>query len=350
MQKPDTRVTGFEYERRALQHVSRSFALTIPQLPPALQDPVTNAYLICRIIDTIEDEESLTPPEKSFFFREFLDVLNGRTSGVEFADALCPKLNGRTLPQERELIGNTPLIISDHLTFSPRQQTAIRRCAGIMADGMSRFQAVQDLGGLRDLGDLEEYCYYVAGVVGEMLTELFCDYSDRIAENRKKLLELAVSFGKGLQLTNIVKDLWDDNKQGVCWLPRALFGASAASRDPLMTSPSESLTKALAVVTDLARSHLERALAYTLLIPRSETGIRRFCLWAIGMAVFTLNNADKRMHRENGSAKISRRALKAIILVTNAAARSNFCLETLFRVSNKMPAKENSHQPSGGLQ
>ncbi|NET50636.1 MAG: squalene/phytoene synthase family protein, partial [Merismopedia sp. SIO2A8] len=38
---------------------------------------------------------------------------------------------------------------------------------------------------------MNRYCYYVAGVVGEMLTELFCDYSDKIAPRRAPMMELA---------------------------------------------------------------------------------------------------------------------------------------------------------------
>ena len=71
--------------------------------------------------------------------------------------------------------------------------------------------------------DLNEYCYYVAGVVGEMLTELFCDYSSDIDAHQNELMNLAVSFGQGLQMTNILKDIWDDHKRGACWLPREHF-------------------------------------------------------------------------------------------------------------------------------
>ena len=56
-----------------------------------------------------------------------------------------------------------------------------------------------------------------------MLTELFCDYSAEIDRHRKKLLQLAVSFGQGLQMTNILKDIWDDRARGACWLPRDVF-------------------------------------------------------------------------------------------------------------------------------
>ena len=77
--------------------------------------------------------------------------------------------------------------------------------------------------GLDDLAQLDRYCYHVAGVVGEMLTELFCDYSSEIGERREELHALSVSFGQGLQMTNILKDVWEDHRRGACWLPRDIF-------------------------------------------------------------------------------------------------------------------------------
>ena len=71
---------------------------------------------------------------------------------------------------------------------------------------MPRFQFGASLKGLDRSGDLDDYCYYVAGVVGEMLTDLFCDYSPQIARHRPKLSAMAASFAQGLQMTNILKD------------------------------------------------------------------------------------------------------------------------------------------------
>ncbi len=153
-----------------LQGVSRSFALTIPQLPPPLRGPVTNAYLLCRIADTIEDEENLSIDQKAFFFQRFIDIVQGKRPAEEFADALFPLLSGGTLPAEKELIRNTPWVVRKTFGFSERQQLALKRCATIMAKGMQTFQETKSLRGLRDLGELERYCYHVAGVVGEMLT------------------------------------------------------------------------------------------------------------------------------------------------------------------------------------
>jgi farnesyl-diphosphate farnesyltransferase len=92
-----------------------------------------------------------------------------------------------------------------------------------MGMGMGQFQLRGDKIGLQDLEELDQYCYYVAGVVGQMLTTLFCLYSPEIAKNHDALMASAVSFGQGLQMTNILKDVWEDFQRGDCWLPRRIF-------------------------------------------------------------------------------------------------------------------------------
>src|SRR5256886_14840956 len=67
--KIDSGVTDALYQDRILPHVSRTFALTIPQLPPDLRTAVTSAYLLCRIADTIEDEPALSAAE-TFAFQQ----------------------------------------------------------------------------------------------------------------------------------------------------------------------------------------------------------------------------------------------------------------------------------------
>lgn len=335
MRTPETALSDSEYERRILQQVSRSFALTIPQLPPALQKTVTNAYLVCRIIDTIEDDESLSLDQKRFFFQEFIKVINGQASAKPFADALHPLLLGRTLPAERELIANTPAIIQNTLTFSPKQQAAIKRCATTMAQGMLTFQKIKSPVGLKDLREIHCYCYHVAGNVGEMLTELFCDYSPEMSQVRERLLPLAVPFGQGLQMTNILKDLWEDKNSGACWLPRDVFQKAGYDLKNLSLGQyTERFGQGLGVLIGLSRAHLESALAYTLMIPAHETGIRKFCLWAIGMALFTLRKINKKRNYTSGQeVKISRRTLKAVILVTHITLRNNLLLKVLFHLT-----------------
>ena len=64
-----------DFQALLLEGVSRTFALTIPQLPQKLYGAVANAYLLCRIVDTIEDEVSFLHNRKSIFVQDLLKLL-----------------------------------------------------------------------------------------------------------------------------------------------------------------------------------------------------------------------------------------------------------------------------------
>ena len=324
-----------DYQDRILQGVSRTFALTIPQLPHPLSRVVSNAYLLCRIADTIEDDAEMPFAEKRKYSDRFIDVVAGRASPGAFAAELHPRLSPSSSADERDLIQNTARVLRITYSFNTRQRAALERCIRIMADGMARYQESDVSTGLRDLPDMDGYCYHVAGVVGEMLTELFCDYSPEIDRHRARLMPLAVSFGQGLQMTNILKDIWDDQQRGMCWLPRDIFerhGADLAGLEPGRSG--QGFEQALGVLIGVARSHLANALRYTLLIPPHETGIRRFCLWALGMAVLTLRKINAHRAFSSGQqVKISRRSVKATVAMTSLLARHDSLLRLMFNAT-----------------
>ncbi|MBE9563116.1 MAG: squalene/phytoene synthase family protein, partial [Proteobacteria bacterium] len=187
------------YQNHILPGVSRTFALTIPQLPSDLCKVVSNGYLLCRIADTIEDEPDLTPIQKRQFSQEFTKVVAGESEPNLLSQSLYPLLSDSTLAAEKDLIFNLASVIRLTHSFNSSQRNALYQCVKIMAKGMAEFQQNSSLNGLNDLEEMDRYCYYVAGVVGEMLTELFCDYSPQIAHNKKLLQDLAVSFGQALQ-------------------------------------------------------------------------------------------------------------------------------------------------------
>ena len=335
------------YQAEALRGVSRTFALTIPQLPGPLRDVVGNAYLLCRITDSIEDEPALTPSQKRRFAGGFVDVVEGRADAEDFGRELGALLSSSTTADERDLIANTPTVIRVTRRFRGRQRRALARCVRIMAEGMSDFQQLDTAGGLRDLRELDRYCYVVAGVVGEMLTELFCDYSEEIGGRRRELMPLAVSFGQGLQMTNILKDVWEDLRRGACWLPRDVFlrggfdlrGLSAGRDDP-------AFRRGLVELVGIARGHLVNALRFVQLIPARETGIRRHCVWALGMALLTLRHIHATPGFRSGrEVKISRRSVRAVTAAGSLAAGWNPALGLLFgALARGLPARRASRE------
>lgn len=321
---------AIDLQKRLLPGVSRTFALTIPQLPQPLATVVGNAYLLCRLADTIEDEPALSPDQKHEFHQRLVSVVKKEASAKNFAADLLPLLTDRTLPDERELVSQTEDIVDLTHHFENEQRDAVVRCVSIMCDGMPQFQRVASRAGLGSLEDLNRYCYFVAGVVGEMLTDLFCLYSPKIAQRRPQMSQLAVSFGQGLQMTNILKDIWDDWHAGFCWLPRDRFGGDLADLTALRGTSAFAM--GLEDLLGVAHRHLRYALEYSYALPIRERGIRRFCLWALGMAVLTLRNIHRNPHFASSAAiKIPRRQVRSAIGAINFFLPSNVALRGLFK-------------------
>jgi farnesyl-diphosphate farnesyltransferase len=198
---------------------------------------------------------------------------------------------------------------------------------------MPQFQLNASVRGLAASGDLDDYCYYVAGVVGEMLTELFCEYSAVMGQRRAAMGALAVSFAQGLQMTNILKDIWEDRSRGACWLPQEHFSRHGVDLGTV-TPGDPRFQQGLLELVAVAHGHLRNALSYTLLIPPGEVGIRRFCLWAIGLAVLTLRKIQHHPGFTAGAqVKVSRRAVWMTMRITDLSVRSDGLLRALFRVA-----------------
>ncbi len=331
------------FQKRILQGVSRTFALTIPTLPKGLDRAVANAYLLCRIADTIEDDAELSFEDKQRYSQQFINVLRGDANTDEFARELAPRLASHTLAAERELVTETSAVIRITHSLNAIQRTAIQNCVRTMADGMVYYQGQETLDGLPNQAAMDQYCYYVAGVVGEMLTELFCDHCPDLHEHKTEMLRLAVSFGQGLQMTNILKDIWDDRARGACWLPADVFslrGVRLAEIDA--GEGGADFEDGLGQLIALAHGHLRNSLRYTMMLPRNQSGMRKFCLWALGMAVLTLRKLDRhRGYADEKEVKISRRSVTATIVSTDLLVRSNLGLRLLFAIASAgIPRRE----------
>lgn len=336
---PDTnaipKTDASAYQDAILPLVSRTFALTIPQLPPALRHAVTNAYLLCRIADTIEDEPTLSAEDKRHHESAFVDAVLGRIDAQRFAAALSPRLSNGTLEAERELVRGLPQVLQITRSLRPAQRTAIVNCLKVMSQGMYDFQRNAGLHGLDSLRDMDRYCYCVAGVVGEMLTELFIDYEPALAEQRNDMMRLAVSFGQGLQMTNILKDQWEDRIHGACWLPQDIFTRRGVRLTDLHAGEQDAhYAEALTELIGIAHTHLRRALEYTLLIPAKQVGMRRFCLWSVGLAVLTLRNLRDHLDFSAGTQiKVSHGAVAGTIAFTKLATKYNASLRWMFTIA-----------------
>ena len=302
--------TDLAYQKAILSSVSRTFALTIPLLPPIIEKVVGNTYLLCRIVDTIEDAAELTPEAKKNLSALFLDVVLERAPVESFVEPCLDALKNYSNHDELDLIAHTPTVLRILHTCSSHDQEAVSRCVSIMSEGMSRFHGRQTEAGLKDLSEFEDYCYVVAGVVGELLTSIFRHYSPQFSKNIQGHENLAIAFGQALQMTNILKDSPEDRARGVSWKP-----ANLSQPDLLQ----------------IAYQKLSDSLTYILLIPKEEVGMRRFCLLAFGLAVLTLDKLAARDHFERQEdIKLSRNTVWFFYGFTKIAAGSNGLIKSFF--------------------
>ena len=285
-----------------------------------IEKVVGNTYLLCRIVDTIEDAADLSPQTKQNLSQLFLDAVLDKVAVGSFVEPCLKALAHYGNQDELDLIAHTPIVLRILHTCSQSDQAAVSRCVSIMSEGMSYFHGKQTHAGLKDIEEFEKYCYVVAGVVGELLTTIFSNHSPAFAKNIRGHDELATAFGQALQMTNILKDSPEDQARGVSWKP-----ADISQKELLRISYQK----------------LQDSLSYILLIPKTELGMRRFCFLAFGLAVMTLSKIAQRKQFSNQSeVKLSRKTVMAFYTFTRFAVKSDALMQIFFNATSKSLRKE----------
>ena len=214
-------------ERRALlddllQRTSRTFALAIPLLPEPLHNEVGLGYLLFRIADTLEDAERLNRDRRIEQLGRWIELL--KAPSVEQAQELAAHWSENP-PSDNDdyndLMRHTRDVVAALLEREPASQAILAKHVIRSAEGMAAtLKRADEQGGFRlgTIDQLREYCYHVAGIVGEMLTELF---RLRLPESEAAaaLDNDSRAFGEALQLVNILKDAPDDAHDGRVYLP-----------------------------------------------------------------------------------------------------------------------------------
>ena len=210
-----------------LIRTSRTFALAIPLLPQPTLREVTIAYLLFRIADTFEDASVLWGKARQLSALEEFGRLLGEPS-VAAAERAAERWLEKP-PSEHEgymeLLRSTPDVIHAYLELSEEARREIGRHTVRTTERMAGFVESTDSRGLlqlRNLEDLRAYCYAVAGIVGEMLTELFLLGRSHLEPVTSFLRSRAALFGEGLQLVNILKDSASDLTEGRSYIPGAV--------------------------------------------------------------------------------------------------------------------------------
>lgn len=228
-----------------LSKTSRTFALAIPLLPEPTRSTTCLSYLLFRIADTLEDAGSWSKAARLEGLAEWKDLL--LSSDLTTARTVSQGWIAKAATRDEayaELLDEVPQVLGALAALDAETQRIVRDHALRTVDGMRATLERADAAGnvrIANLEGLRGYCYIVAGIVGELLTELFVHDCPALASVRDILVENQVAFGEGLQLVNILKDEAQDAKEGRVYLPASVPRS---------------------VVIELARTDLARARRY----------------------------------------------------------------------------------------
>ncbi|WP_295048249.1 phytoene/squalene synthase family protein [uncultured Paracoccus sp.] len=182
--------------RQSIAHGSKSFAMASKFLPPRMHEDCVMLYAWCRHAD---------------------DVIDGQEAGFAVAVTQDPASRLADLRDltHRALAGQPSAPVYAGLARVVAARGIPHRHVDELLDGFA-----MDVDGrvYRDMNDLLDYCYHVAGVVGVMMARI-------MGVRDEAVLDRASDLGLAFQLTNIARDVIDDARIGRTYLPRDLLAA-----------------------------------------------------------------------------------------------------------------------------
>jgi farnesyl-diphosphate farnesyltransferase len=322
-----------------LPQVSRSFFLSLRVLPQEVRQPVGLAYLFCRAADTIADT-ALVPPRQRLACLADYRAAFGEAGAVAIA-SLPRRLTGvRRNSAERELLAR----LSDcfHLLeqMPPEDQFYIRELVLTLTQGMQMdlqtFPQENEgrVKALETRADLDQYTYFVAGCVGEFWTKVAVAHLPSLQHwNVEAMSTRGMRFGKGLQLTNILRDIAQDVRIGRCYLPRAELSALGVQPEDLLEPMTLTRIKPLLdVLLEETLAFYRDGWEYTLAIPPREWRLRLACAWPllIGISTLALVRNSRDLLDPFVRVKIARVRVYLILLRSLCAVWSNRALSRYY--------------------
>jgi len=305
-----------------LKRVSRSFYLSLVILPRSVRAPVGLAYLFARAADTIADTRLISREERLSHLEalraELVDEAQSRLEGIIRA---CTGPNPHT--GERELLRRLPDCFARYRKLDKADRERVQTLLLTITEGMKfdlRTFPGEDEGrlvALESRQELDRYTYLIAGSVGEFWTEVHAAHRRRLAGWDIPAMKMrGVSFGKGLQLTNVLRDLARDLRTGRCYLPRdELAGLGLEPADLLNPAASSRARPLIQELLALTLEYYDAGWAYTLAIPLGEWRMRLACAWPllIGLRTLALVARGPSLLDPASVVKISRPAVYAIL-------------------------------------
>lgn len=217
--------------KQMLKDTSRTFYIPIKLLKKDLRYAVASAYLVYRAIDEIEDHETIPNETKTVVLAQIAELFKEPFNEEEYLAIIEPI---------KEQLPEVSIRLTDWLEACPETaQPLVRETGSEMAHGMNKW--AKRNWEVKTEEDLDDYTYYVAGIVGILLSKLW-DWSYGYEAD----YELAVGFGRGLQAVNIIRNEDEDlDERGVSFVPEGW------TQEDLFAYADKNLAKADAYIETL---------------------------------------------------------------------------------------------------
>lgn len=248
-----------------LNEVSRSFSFCIARLNAPLKEWIGLSYLLFRVLDTIEDAVWADLNLKKETFKNFESALQLRKlNPIEFEWLQHFPTN---IPEvEKNLLRVVPQLMNDFKELPDFIQNSLKKSLLMMSQGMQHFSDLSTSENkleLKSLKEVNQYCFFVAGLVGEMLTHFISSVLPK-SSITPELYFNSHQFGLFLQKINLLKDQIEDQAEGRFLVP---------NRPELLKS---------------LKTNSKGAINYILQVPVSEKEFRLFCAWSLFLGLSSL--------------------------------------------------------------
>ncbi|KAF9889562.1 bifunctional farnesyl-diphosphate farnesyltransferase/squalene synthase [Aspergillus nanangensis] len=315
-----------------LDQTSRSFSPVIKELHPELLLPVCIFYLALRGLDTIEDDISIPLEIKEPLLRGFKDIIDKDGWGFD---------GNRPEEKDRELLVQFPSVITEFKNLKPVYRAIIKDTVDRMGNGMADY--VANNWNIQTTVEYDQYCFYVAGLVGEGLTRFFTaelDFSNPVLSERS---QLSRSMGLFLQKTNIIRDIREDNVDKRRFWPKEIWSKhvndfddlfKAGNREAALNCSSEMVLNAL--------EHVQDCLFY--LASLREQSVFNFCAIPQTMAIATLELCFRNPALFERNMKVTKG--DACQLITESTQNLQMLCGTFRRYTRLIEDKNTSKDPN----
>ena len=316
-----------------LESVSRTFALSINNLPYELQKPVGLAYLLFRVSDSLEDHPDMEAARKIELLELWAEVLAEQTpakvltTSIMDLDSDDPEVYVAQHADELiHYLSTMPSELQEMMIIRVKRSTL----------GMARWQCQGP--NVETVEELDDYMHQVAGRVGYLMTDIYAWYSPDIKDRKDELMPMSREIGLGLQTVNVIRGLRKDYERGWIFVPGTYLTQQGITRDQFFERDYEG--QSINIVNKLAvkaKSHLDYGLAYISAFPRHQHRVRLASIWPLFFAIKTMAISRNNIDVIRNEVKITRQDVKTIIRKTTVMGWSERWLQAYYDKLNQSP-------------